>query len=68
MTRGKAATFIALTKEEDEEENDSLDDTNYRPTKFFANFFVKINNQKKLTAGEPKNLIFGKSIELSSSD
>jgi hypothetical protein len=59
----KQVSFISLTKEEDEEDKDNFNDTKCRPTKFFANFLIKIKNQRKIPTKEnghrgPTDIIF----------
>lgn len=53
---------MSLTKESDKKGNkkDRTNDVKYRPTKFFANFLIKVKNQKKLPKHDPKDLIYGK--------
>jgi hypothetical protein len=62
----KQVSFFSLAKEEDEEDKDNFNDTKYRPTKFFANFLIKIKNQRKIPTKEngyrgPTDIIFGTS-------
>ena len=45
-------SFITLKKDSDEEDKDSFNNVQYRPTKFFANFVFRIKNQRKITYKE----------------